>query len=50
MAGQAAARRRTGVITEKLGMSRVFNDAGEHVPVTVLTRGRLPGHRPADAR
>ena len=36
MAGQVAARRRTGVITEKLGMSRVFNDAGEHVPVTVL--------------
>ena len=36
MAGQAAARRRTGLITEKLGMSRVFNDAGEHVPVTVL--------------
>ena len=36
MAGQAAARRRTGVITEKLGMSRVFNDEGEHVPVTVL--------------
>ena len=36
MAGQAAARRRTGVITEKLGMSRVFNDDGEHVPVTVL--------------
>ena len=36
MAGQAAERRRTGVITEKLGMSRVFNDDGEHVPVTVL--------------
>ena len=36
MAGQAAERRRTGVITQKLGMSRVFNDAGEHVPVTVL--------------
>ena len=36
MAVQAAARRRTGVITEKLGMSRVFNDDGEHVPVTVL--------------
>ena len=36
MAGQAAERRRTGLITEKLGMSRVFNDAGEHVPVTVL--------------
>ena len=36
MAGQAAMRRRTGVITEKLGMSRIFNEAGEHVPVTVL--------------
>ena len=36
MAGQAAQRRRTGVIAEKLGMSRVFNEAGEHVPVTVL--------------
>ena len=36
MAGQAAERRRTGLITEKLGMSRAFNDAGEHVPVTVL--------------
>ena len=36
MAGQAAPRRRTGVIAEKLGMSRFFNEAGEHVPVTVL--------------
>ena len=27
---------RCGVITRKLGMSRVFNDDGEHVPVTVL--------------
>ena len=27
---------RTGVITEKLGMSRVLTDSGEHVPVTVL--------------
>jgi len=27
---------RSGVIAQKLGMSRVFNDAGEHVPVTVL--------------
>ena len=36
MAGQAAERRRTGLIAEKLGMSRVFDDAGEHVPVTVL--------------
>ena len=36
MSGQTAAQRRTGVIAEKLGMSRVFNEAGEHVPVTVL--------------
>ena len=27
---------RCGVIVRKLGMSRVFTDAGEHVPVTVL--------------
>jgi large subunit ribosomal protein L3 len=28
---------RTGVIARKLGMTRVFTDAGEHVPVTVLS-------------
>src|ERR1700746_3422030 len=27
---------RSGVIAQKLGMMRVFTDAGEHVPVTVL--------------
>jgi large subunit ribosomal protein L3 len=27
---------RSGVIARKLGMSRVFTDAGEHIPVTVL--------------
>jgi large subunit ribosomal protein L3 len=27
---------RTGVIAQKVGMTRVFTDAGEHVPVTVL--------------
>ena len=27
---------RCGVIDRKLGMSRIFNDKGEHVPVTVL--------------
>ena len=27
---------RSGVIAQKLGMSRIFTDAGEHVPVTVL--------------
>ena len=27
---------RSGVIAQKVGMTRVFTDAGEHVPVTVL--------------
>jgi len=27
---------RTGLIAQKLGMSRVFNETGEHVPLTVL--------------
>lgn len=27
---------RSGLIAQKVGMTRVFNDAGEHVPVTVL--------------
>ena len=27
---------RSGVIAQKLGMTRVYNDVGEHVPVTVL--------------
>lgn len=27
---------RTGLIAKKLGMTRIFNDAGRHVPVTVL--------------
>lgn len=27
---------RTGVVAQKLGMTRLFNDNGEHVPVTVL--------------
>jgi large subunit ribosomal protein L3 len=27
---------RSGLIAQKLGMTRVFTDAGEHVPVTVL--------------
>ena len=28
--------RRTGLVTTKIGMTRIFTDAGEHVPVTVL--------------
>lgn len=27
---------RTGIIAQKMGMTRVFNDEGQHVPVTVL--------------
>ncbi|UNE55152.1 50S ribosomal protein L3 [Bartonella machadoae] len=27
---------RSGVIAQKLGMTRIYNEAGEHVPVTVL--------------
>lgn len=27
---------RSGVIAQKVGMARVYNDAGEHIPVTVL--------------
>jgi large subunit ribosomal protein L3 len=27
---------RSGVITQKVGMTRIFTDAGEHIPVTVL--------------
>ena len=36
MAGHAEQRRRTGLIARKLGMSRIFDEEGEHVPVTVL--------------
>jgi len=27
---------RSGVIAQKMGMTRIYNDAGEHIPVTVL--------------
>jgi large subunit ribosomal protein L3 len=38
---------RSGVIAQKLGMMRVFTEAGEHVPVTVLRLGKCQvlGHR-----
>ena len=32
---------RSGVIAQKIGMTRIFTDAGEHVPVTVLTLENL---------
>jgi len=41
---------RSGVIAQKIGMSRVYNDAGEHVPVTVLRLDdcQVVAHRTAD--
>ena len=33
---------RTGVIAKKLGMSRVFDASGVHIPVTVLALGQEP--------
>ena len=32
---------RCGLLTQKVGMTRVFNDEGEHVPVTVLKVDQL---------
>lgn len=41
---------RSGVIAQKVGMSRVFTDAGEHVPVTVLKldQCQVVAHRTKD--
>src|SRR5947208_1212354 len=41
---------RSGVIAQKLGMTRVFTDAGEHIPVTVLklSNCQVVGHRTKD--
>ena len=41
---------RSGVIAQKLGMTRVFTEAGEHVPVTVLRLGncQVVAHRTLD--
>jgi large subunit ribosomal protein L3 len=41
---------RSGVIAQKVGMTRVFTDAGNHVPVTVLRLAncQVVGHRTAD--
>src|SRR5579872_1218193 len=38
---------RSGVIAQKVGMTRVFTETGEHVPVTVLKLGncQVVGHR-----
>ncbi len=41
---------RSGVIAQKVGMTRLFTEAGEHVPVTVLRldQCQVVGHRTAD--
>ena len=41
---------RSGVIAQKIGMTRVFTDAGEHVPVTVLKldQCQVVAHRTKD--
>jgi large subunit ribosomal protein L3 len=41
---------RSGVIAQKVGMTRVFNDQGEHVPVTVLKldKCQVVAHRTAE--
>ena len=38
---------RSGVLAQKVGMTRLFTEAGEHVPVTVLRLGncQVVGHR-----
>lgn len=36
MSGSQTVRRRSGVIAQKMGMTRIFTDDGRHVPVTVL--------------
>jgi large subunit ribosomal protein L3 len=38
---------RSGVLAQKIGMTRLFTDSGEHVPVTVLRLGncQVVGHR-----
>jgi len=41
---------RSGVLAQKIGMTRLFTEAGEHVPVTVLRLGncQVLGHRTKD--
>ena len=38
---------RSGVLAQKVGMTRLFTEAGEHVPVTVLRLAncQVVGHR-----
>ena len=41
---------RTGVIAKKLGMTRVFDETGSHVPVTVLSSTAARSWRSAPRR
>ena len=43
---------RSGVIAQKVGMTRIFTDAGEHIPVTVLRleNCQVVGQRTAEQR
>ena len=41
---------RSGVIAQKVGMTRVYNDAGEHVPVHRAQARQLPGRGAAHRR
>ncbi len=43
---------RSGVIAQKVGMTRVFTEAGEHIPVTVLKLGncQVLGHRTTEGK
>ena len=47
---QAKKSQRTGLITTKLGMTRIFSETGEHIPVTVLKLDNIQvtGVRTAD--
>ena len=40
-------QKRAGLVTKKIGMTRIFNENGEHVPVTVLKLDtvQVTGHR-----
>jgi large subunit ribosomal protein L3 len=50
MVQQRVMSMRSGVIAQKVGMTRIFTDAGEHVPVTVLRLAncQVVGHRTKD--
>jgi large subunit ribosomal protein L3 len=41
---------RSGVVAQKMGMTRVFTEGGEHIPVTVLRLGncQVLRHRTKD--